>query len=328
MRMVVLGIGALLAVALQDDARAELIPGPVRTFSSADGLTHFRVTRGEPQTEAATGRVFRETDGKEETVWEGKLVNTPDRAFVASNGSVATVENHSHQWDQHAVVVYDVHGKAVADLQLNRFLGHQEILDRKAANRESVILWDDSWTGACRFTMNDRGGEFIVEPPSGRLRRISLATGEVSLGVAGIQLEAPIVSLIGTSTENGLSLVFEAMNPNDIPMYYAGYARDSFSPPIPAGVMYPLYSQELERNGVWESVNVGHCKTGQGEVAIPARSSQRFSIYVAGELKEPIRYGLRWHKGSDQWATETVWSRTITQSDVDRLVKARDGDAR
>jgi hypothetical protein len=215
----------------------------------------------------------------------------------------------------------------VADLPLNRFLGHQEIFDFKRANRESVVLWNESWPGKSKFTMKEDGDEFVVEPPSGRLRRISTLTGEMTVG-SGLPLESPTVSLIGTSTDNGLSLVFEAMNPNDVPMYYVGYTRDSFDPPIPAGRMYPIYMLEIERNGAWENVNVGHCKTGQGEVAIPPRSSQKFLIPVIGEMNEPVRYGLRWHRTGEQWTSETAWGQTITQSDVDRLVKAREAASR
>jgi hypothetical protein len=327
MRLIGVAVGVFLASSLQSAVRADRQAPPVRTFSSADGLTHIRVTPGDPPTESATGKVFRESNGSEETVWEGKLVNTPDRAFVSPTGSVATVEHYSHQWDQHAVVVYDHQGKVIADFPLNRFLDHQEIFDFKRTIRESIVLWNESWTGKSKFTMKDDGNEFIVEPPSGRLRRISTLTGEMTFG-DGAQLEPPTVSLIGTSPDNGLSLVFEAMNPNDVPMYYVGYTRDSFNPPIPAGRLYPIYTMDVERNGAWENVNVGHCKTGQGEVAIPARASQKFLIPLLGELKEPVRYGLRWHRTGEQWTSETAWGESITQSDVDRLVKARDAASR
>jgi hypothetical protein len=327
MRFIGLAVGLLVATSLQSSARADRQAPHVRTFSSADGLTHVRVTPGDPPTESATGRVFRETNGTEETLWEARLVNTPDRAFVSPTGSLATVEHYSHQWNEHAVVVYDHQGTLIADFPLDRFLGHQEIFDFKNANRESVVFWNESWTGKSKFTMKDDGNEFVVEPPSGRLRRISTLTGEMTLG-EGVQLEPPTVSLIGTSSDNGLSLVFEAMNPNDVPMYYVGYTGDSFNPPIPAGRIYPIYVMEVERNGAWENVNVGHCKTGQGEVAIPARASQKFLIPMIGKLKEPVRYGLRWHRTGEQWSSGTKWAQTITQRDVDRLVKAREASSR
>lgn len=329
MRLFGLAVGVVLAVSLQGGARADRLPPSVRTFSSVDGEMHFRVTPGDPPTEGATGRVFRQSDGKEETVWEGKLVNTPDRAFVSPTGSVATVEHYSHQWDKQAVVVYDHSGKMVADFPLNRFLSYQEVFDLKNANRESVVLWNESWTGRCKFTMSEKANEFVIEPPSGLVRRISTLTGELAVGVAGGTPEPPQISLVGTSPLNGVSLVFEVMNPNDVPMYYAGYTRDSFSPPIAAGEMHPLYLMEVERNGGWEQIDLGHCKTGQGEVAVPPRSSQKFSVHVRGELKEPVRYGFRWHRGHEQWwADETTWTQAITQADVDRLVKAGEAASR
>lgn len=313
-------LGVCVAAFALSEAHADLVwPPPVRTFSSADGLTQFRVTPSESSTEPAMGLVVQtDYQGQEKVLWETRLVNTPDRAFVANSGAVATVENYSHQWDQHAVVIYDAQGKMISDFPLNRFLTHQEVVDQKAANRESVRLWPESWTGACRFWIDDKTGEFVVEPPSGRTRHLSLTTGELAYRPARQGLQPPVITLTGLSPQNGTSLVFEVLNPNDAPLDYYGYTVNSFDPPIPAGMIWPLYTCEVEREGTWTRVELGHCKTGQGEVSIPARSVQKFLVHI-GEVKEPTRYGLLWHNSGDGWTTETAWSPTITQADVDAL---------
>ena len=314
--------GICLALVGVSRVRAELAwPPPVRTFASADGSTQFQVTPSETATEPATGRAFRRGKSGDEALWEVKLINTPDRAFLAANGSAITVENVVHQWDQHAVVVYDTHGQVIADVPLNRFLSYQEVMDRKAANRESVVLWDDSWTGSCRFEVRDRANEFVVEPPSGLIRRISLSTGEIALGEAGAKLDPPVVSLAGLSSRNGRSVVFEVLNPNDAPLFYSGYTRESFSPPIPAGEMHPLYDQEVMRNGAWEKVDVGHCGTGRGEVFIPARGSQKFWIPLIGDLPEPIRYGIHWQGEKGEWSKAAAWGPAVRREELDRLPK-------
>jgi len=291
----------------------------IRTFASADGSTLFRVVPATDDSGSCTGRVYRLGDeGKEQTLWEAKLVACPSRAFVSSSGAIATVESREHKWGDHAVVVYNSEGKVQADLALNRFLGHQEIWDRTSFGKAFPQEWRRSWTGACRFAVDDERHEFLVTPPSGRTRRLSFENGKVRLGTAGEKLQPPKITFRRATAENGGSLEFEAMNPNDEPLFYYGYTRDSFSPPIPAGRMYPLCKFEIleAAGGEWKNLDPGYCKTGQGEVFIPGRSSQIFAIAPHRQDWHAFRIGLRWHSNEeDEWGTEVEWSEPVLKKD-------------
>jgi len=292
----------------------------LRTFASADGTTMFRVAAPAEESGQCSGRVVRlDDDGKEQPVWEATLVNCPSRAFVASSGEVATVESREHKWGDHAVVIYDAQGKVQGDLNLNRFLGHQEIWDRTSAGKVFPQEWKLSWTGACRFAVDDERREFLVTPPSGRTRRLSFASGQIHFGAAGERLLPPKIVFRRATAENGGSLEFDTMNPNDEPLFYYGYTRDSFSPPIPAGRMYPLCRFEIREGpgGEWKNLDPGYCKTGQGEVFIPSRSTQTFAVAPHRQDWHALRIGLRWHSNDeDEWGTETEWSEPVVRQDA------------
>jgi hypothetical protein len=247
-------------------------PPPFRTFASADGSTLFRVTSPATPEGPAVGRVFRVgNSGAEQVLWETTLVNVPDRAFVSARGQVATVESRRHQWGDHAVVVYGSDGERKADIPLFDVISFEDSLDWHAL-RASAKGWSDSWTGRCRFEVDDERQEFLVTAPSQRVRRVSLIDGRVRLGRAGVALEPPRITLKG---DPQAGLVFDVLNPNDEPKYYTGYTRASFSPPIPAGEMRPLCRVEVQRQagGPWEDATPGYCGTGLGEVFIPARAT-------------------------------------------------------
>lgn len=290
-----------------------------RTFASADGSILFRVVPASDESGHCSGRAYRLGDeGKAETMWEAKLVVCPSRAFVSNSGEVATVESHEHKWGDHAVVVYDATGAVQADLALNRFLSHQEIWDRTSFGKVFPQEWRRSWTGACRFTVDDERREFLVTPPSGRTRRLSFENGQVRFGAAGEKLLPPRISLHRITAENGGSIEFDAMNPNDEPLFYYGYTRDSFSPPIPAGRMYPMCRFEIQEapGGEWKNLEPGYCKTGQGEVFIPSRSTQTFAVAPHREDWHALRIGLRWHsQEGDEWGTEVEWSEPVLKKD-------------
>jgi hypothetical protein len=286
-----------------------------RTFASADGSTLLRVLPDIDESGKCTGRVYRLGDeGKEQVLWETKLVVCPSRAFVSSSGEVATVENREHQWGDHAVVVYNAEGAVQADLALNRFFGHQEIWDRTSFGKVIPQEWRRSWTGVCQFAVDDERHEFLVTPPSERTRRISFENGKVRFGKAGEKLLPPQITFLRATSENGGSLEFDAMNPNDEPLFYYGYTRNSFTPPIPAGRMYPLCRFEIQEaaGGEWKNLDSGYCKTGQGEVFIPGRSTQTFAVAPHRRDWHAIRIGVRWHNNEEEeWGTEIQWSEPV-----------------
>ena len=295
-------------------------PG-TRTFASADGTTTFRVATADDESGHCIGRAVRlDDDGKEQMAWEAKLVNCPSRAFVSRSGEVATVESREHTWGDHAVVIYDAQGTVKADLNLNRFLGHQEIWDRTSAGKVLPQEWRHSWTGACRFAVDDEHREFLVTPPSGRTRRLSFVDGKVRFGTAGVELQPPQITFRGANSENGGSFVFDALNSNDEPLFYYGYTRDSFSPPIPAGRIYPLCRFEIQEapDGEWKNLDPGYCKTGQGEVFIPSRSTQTFTVAPHRQDWHALRIGIRWHKSDeDEWGTVIEWSEPVLKKDAE-----------
>ena len=67
-------------------------------------------------------------NGKERTVWNGKLVNVPHRVHVAEDGKrVVTIDTYGPPSDEHVVVVYDEKGKVLADYKPEDLLSQQEI---------------------------------------------------------------------------------------------------------------------------------------------------------------------------------------------------------
>ncbi len=309
----ILGSLFLASATFADDS-----PLPFRTFASADGSTLFRVTPPATPDGAAVGRVFRVVNpGAEQVLWETTLVNVPDRAFVSVRGQVATVE--SRRWGDHTVVVYASDGERKADLPLFNVISFEDSLDWHTM-RTSAKGWSDSWTGRCRFEVDDQRQEFLVTAPSQRVRRVSLVDGQVRLGRGGVALEPPRITLKG---DPQAGLVFDVLNPNDEPLYYTGYTRESFSPPIPAGEMRPLCRVEVQRQpgGPWEDATPGHCGTGLGEVFIPARATQSFAVPapVAGDGWHALRFALLWYDDADESSEpRKAWSAPVARADPGR----------
>src|SRR5262249_46090283 len=78
---------------------------------------------------ASTGQLFAlEADCKEKAVWNAKLVNVPDRVYVAPDGRrVVTIDTYGRLGYDHSVVVYDDRGKVLADYKLEDLLTRAEI---------------------------------------------------------------------------------------------------------------------------------------------------------------------------------------------------------
>ncbi|MDO4246037.1 MAG: hypothetical protein Q4C89_08450 [Deinococcus sp.] len=81
---------------------------------------------------ASWGELFQlQADGTLKTLWKHNLVNTPGRILISPRGHVVTLDNWAQEGSPaHAVVIYDPHGKLVADLKFS-----QVVTDPKACPR-------------------------------------------------------------------------------------------------------------------------------------------------------------------------------------------------
>ena len=121
------GLLVALTVALPAFADTWAPPRPC-VFASESGTYGFKVL--EPKfLGTSTGLLFElDADGKERTVWSGKLVNVPHRVHVAEDGKrVVTIDTYGNLGHDHSRVVYDDKGIVLADYKLEEFLTPVEI---------------------------------------------------------------------------------------------------------------------------------------------------------------------------------------------------------
>src|SRR3954468_23299158 len=83
----------------------------------------------------------------------------------------------------------------------------------------------------------------------------------------GMKLKPPEVKLV----RQNVGLVFEMTNLDAVPLPYMGNRPDSFNPPLAAGLIAPFYWIEIRSGNDWKSKDVGWCRTGIGEVSVPAK---------------------------------------------------------
>jgi hypothetical protein len=135
------------------------------------------------------------------------------------------------------------------------------------------------------------------------------------------RLEAPKIRYREGSNrpvgEGHVMLVFEATNPNEMPLPYIGYLADSFSPPIPDGEIAPIYRVEFRRNGTWTPHTLGFCGTGRGEVAIKPDGKATFTVVLPDEDWDAVRVGLTWYATPDRSGpTSAAWSEPVAREAI------------
>ena len=120
MRLSALVVTALLCAA---HANSYVPPRPMvigTEFGSEYALKFMpqQVNRATARAKESWGELVRlQPDGTFKTVWKRKLVNTPGRILVSPRGQVVTIDNWAgYGSPQHAVVIYNLTGKVVADL--------------------------------------------------------------------------------------------------------------------------------------------------------------------------------------------------------------------
>jgi hypothetical protein len=170
----VLGGFALATFAWAD---SWLAPSPA-VYKSANGQHVFRtVPNKEKFFGAATGALKskRDKDGPEELLWEGKLVNTPYKAFVSDDGKhVVTIDTYANLGFKHSLVVYDAKGKVIADYELEKLLTNDEIA--KNVKRTEGSRW---WSADAKFSFDAKEQHFVVSMKWGKEVRVSLMSGKI-----------------------------------------------------------------------------------------------------------------------------------------------------
>jgi hypothetical protein len=300
-----------------------------RQFSSPSGAVVLRVSTKE-ENNTVTGTAVRIDDAGETVIWEKPLAYMPEKAFVSDAGELIAVQKieltqagyYQARAVENAVTAYNSTGEAQANYKLTDFTEHQKLWDRisGATNRSAKVFSDtNAWSASCKFEIDDLHGQLLITPESGLSRRIDFKSGGKSYLPPGKELEAPTVKLLGVAKGDRDRLIFEVVNRNDMPLSYHGYLRDSFSPDIPPGWVYPLYQIERIVDGKGERVDLGFCKTGQGEVMLPAMARERFHVDIPKEASAGFRVGLRWDPGRTDHQDSVVWTENLMADAIAKL---------
>lgn len=128
---------------------------------------------------ASWGELFQlQADGTLKTLWKHALVNTPGRILVSPRGHVVMLDNWAgHGSPAHAIVIYDPHGKLVADLKFS-----QVVTDPKACPRCGSM--DGPFiTGGYRASFTSYGNAdewfLVLRDDKGKGPTVSLKTGKL-----------------------------------------------------------------------------------------------------------------------------------------------------
>jgi hypothetical protein len=186
-----------LAACLAPSAHADKWAPPTpRVFASPSGSHGFKVLKPEFGG-ASHGTLFRlDTAGKEEVLWQERLINTPHRVFVDDNGQyVVTVDTYGRLGFAHSVVVYGDKGKLIRDFELEDLLTKEEI-EGEVARSVSSRHWTD---GA---DLRIEAGYFVARLNWGKTLHIELASGKI-VETSASAADPRSDGLIGTAEKDG-----------------------------------------------------------------------------------------------------------------------------
>src|SRR6516225_534609 len=145
-----------------------------RVFSSKWGGRAFKVLKP-TFTGPSEGVLFRlDADGKEQIVWEAKLVNTPHRVLVDDSGKfVVTIDTYANLGFAHSLVIYGDKGKVIRDFKLEDLLTQDEISKNVARTETSR-----HWAKKCAFQLES--DHLVLRLSWGKVIRIELLTGKIA----------------------------------------------------------------------------------------------------------------------------------------------------
>ena len=155
--------------------RADSWPAPTpRVFGSELGSRAFKVLKP-TLSGPSEGVLFRlDADGKEQIVWEAKLVNTPHRVLVDDSGRfVASIDTYANLGFAHSLVIYGDKGKVIRDFKLEDLLTQDEISKNVARTETSR-----HWAKKCAFQLES--DHLVLRLSWGKVIRIELLTGKIA----------------------------------------------------------------------------------------------------------------------------------------------------
>jgi hypothetical protein len=147
----------VLASTLPAFADSWATPRP-RVFASQGGLYGFKVLKP-VFGRTAVGLLFTlDQDGQETKIWETELVNVPHRVLVPDGGKrVVTIDTYGRLGYDHSLVVYDEHGKVLADYTLEDLLTD---LESQFFVTQSVS--SRYWARQATFTFNSDATQLVI----------------------------------------------------------------------------------------------------------------------------------------------------------------------
>jgi hypothetical protein len=173
-------------------------PPKPQIFASPWGNHGFKVLKPEFG-RASEGVLFRlDAEGKEQVVWQARLINTPHRVLVDDDGqSVVTIDTYGRLGFAHSLVIYGEQGKLVRDFELEDLLTKEEI-----ENKVSRSVSSRHWTDGADFKIDN--GHFVAKLSWGKVIRVELGTGTiVDAAPAASSADKRFPGLIGTAVKDG-----------------------------------------------------------------------------------------------------------------------------
>jgi hypothetical protein len=150
------------------------LPPKPRIFAASTGDFGLKVIPDQPLVKSAATLFTLDSDGKEQVVWQGGMVNIPYQVFVSFTGHVITVDTYANLGYEHSLVVYGPTGKVLGDYKLEELLTAQEIAQKVLMTASS--RW---WTSGAAFDFNLDGKTFLIKLNWGLVIKVDLTTGRV-----------------------------------------------------------------------------------------------------------------------------------------------------
>lgn len=129
--------------------------------------------------------------------------------------------------------------------------------------------------------------------------------------------DAPVIAFQKVVQKYGRNFMqFQVENTGKQAIHFVGYTPESFSDGIPAGEIRPMYTMEVRQaKGDWKPLELGHCGTGRGVLAIEAKSKVIFETVLPESDWDELRVGFAW-SSAPQGKGTILWSQPIKRETV------------